>query len=411
MLILLAGVVAVAEPSPETVRLTLRQAMDLAESANPELRLSEQGIDVARSSVTIAGQRPNPTVGVAVPIGPAERKQSLALTVPLETGGRRGARLLVAQATVREAEIARDQVRLVVLNQVRNAFVEFAVARAALDQSHQDLAFYDRLVDAAHRRYEAGDIAEAEVIRAEFEREGIKRTLYPAENRVRVALLNLNRLLGQPLGMGVEVVDDGWLFPTDARPAWDVPDLPTLLAMAKQNRPDLALTAQQRETARYQIALAEANQAPGIALQASLLYNPVTPAFTYLAGVQVELPWGSDRSGEVEQARARAQEALVREQATLVSAEYAVTLAWTNFLAARQQLRHDQDVLRPQAERVLFLAEQIYELGQGDITEVLVVGQSVQQQRQLLLADLARLHQALGELELAVNASLVGGTP
>ena len=127
--------------------------------------------------------------------------------------------------------------------------------------------------------------------------------------------------------------------------------------------------------------------------------------------MQIELPWGSDRGGEVEQARAQEEQALLRQEALLATAQQSVTLAFTNFQTARRQLYQDLKVLEPQAARVMDLAEKIYELGQGDITELLVAGQSVQRQRQLYLADVARLHQSLGELELAVNTRLIGEIP
>lgn len=405
--------VAQAEPPP-TVRLTLPQALELAERANPDLRLAQQGTKVARSGITIAGQRPNPTLALNTPIGPAERKQQLLFLVPLETGGRRDARLAVAESTVQEADQTTRQARLTVLNGTRNAFVELAMARATLDQSRRDVEFNDRVVTAAQHRFEAGEVAEAEVVRARFEREQIKRLLYPAENRVEAALVSLNRLLGQSLDTPIETVDDGWIFPTveDLKsPNWQLPDLPALTQMAHKQRPDLALNAQQSLTAQRQIELALANQAPAISLQATLLYNPAMPAFTYLAGVQLELPWGSDRGGELEQAQARREEVLRREQVVQATADQAVALAWKKFEAARRQLSHDLEVLKPQAERVLYLAEKIYDIGQSDITEVLLVGQSVQRQRQMLLTDFALLHQALGELELAINANLVGGKP
>ncbi len=393
-------------PSEEGVRLTLGQALELAESRNPDLLVVEQGIEVARDAISIAEQRPNPSLSYAFPIGPAERKQRLTFDVPLETGGRRRARVTVAEDGVKEAALSRSQARLVVLNQTRNAFVELAIAGAVLEQSRRDLEFYDRLVEAATRRFQAGDIAEADVIRGVFEKEQNQRLIYPAENRVETALLTLNRLLGQPLEMRLDVVSDGALFPTEVSiegPEWDLPDLFTLQELARENRPDLALAVQQVETARHRVDLARANQSPDLSLQAALLYDPIYPAFTYQAGVQVEIPLGSDRSGEVRQARSREQEALLRHQATLVAAEQAVALAWTNFQNARRQVSHDLQVLQPQADRVLELAHKTYELGQGDITDVLLAGQSVQRQRQAFLADIALLHRALGELELAVN--------
>lgn len=408
VLTLLVVVVAQVVVAQEPIRLTLAQVLELAARNNPDLQVSDQSIEVARTGLTIAGQRPNPTLGATVPIGPAERKQTLSLLVPLETGGRRDARLAVANATVEEATLSQQQALLQTRNATRNAFVELALATKGLEQNHLDLQLFDRLRDAAQKRYEAGDAAQAEVIRAQFEREQIKRTLFPAQNRVEQARLTLNRLLGQPLETPVEAVAEAWLFPNQP---WALPDLPTLREMARRQRPDLQLAAQQIETARYRIKLAHANQGPALALQSTLLWNPFNPALTYQVGVQLEIPWGSDRGGEVDQAVSQEEEARRRHQAALVTADHAVVLAWTNLQAANQQLMLDLEVLRPQSERVLTLAEKIYEIGEGDITQVLLVGQSVQRQRQLLLADFAQLHQALGQLELAVNATLVGGNP
>lgn len=393
----------------QPLQLTLPQALEMAEAANPDLHLSLQGIEVAKSNITIAGQRPNPTLGINTPIGPAERKQALLFILPLETGGRRDARLAVAESSVAEADLTQRQMRLTVLNGTRNAFVELAMARAALEQSKRDVEFNDRVVGAAQKRCEAGEIAEADVLRAKFEREQIKRLQYPAENRVDLALVNLNRLLGQNLQTQVETVDDGRLFPTRSDldgPLWQLPEPLKLQEIARAQRPDLALNKQQTQTAVRQVELALANQAPAVSLTGSLLYNPAMPAFTYLAGVQVEVPFGSDRGGEVEQARARQEEATRRQQVTLATVDQAVMLAWNKVEAARRQLSHDLEVLKPQAERVLRLAEKIYDIGQSDITEVLLVGQSVQRQRQLLLADFTQLHQAIGELELAVGGKL-----
>lgn len=398
----------------EGMRLTLSGALELAESRNPDLLASRQRVEVARAGISIAAQRPNPSLGYSYPIGPADRKQKLTFDVPLETGGRRQARLTVAEDGVKEAELNWSQSKLTILNQTRNAFVELAIAKAALEQSRLDLEFYDRLVEAATRRFEAGDIAEADVIRGVFEREQSKRLLYPAENRVEAAMLTLNRLLGQPLDTKLEVIDDGRLFPTEASidgSSWELPELPALQSLAREHRPDLALAVQQLNTARHRVELARANQSPDLSLQASLLYDPIYPAFTYQAGIQVELPWGSDRSGEVQQARSLEQEALLRHQAALVAAEQSVALAWTNFQNARRQMSHDLQVLGPKAERVLELAQKTYELGLGDITDVLLAGQSVQRQRQAFLTDVALFHRALGELELAVNMRFTGDNP
>ncbi len=394
--------------------LTLGQVLDIAARRNPDLRVVEQGVEVARTGIAIAEQRPNPYVNMSSPFGPAERKQRVMFNVPLELGGRRQARLTVAEDGVKEAELTLAQSRLVVANQARNAFIELAVAEATVRQSQVDLEFYDRLVQAARSRFQAGDIPEADVVRSVFERDQNARLLYPAENRRGSAVLTLNRLLGQPLATSIGVVDDGLLFPNEATlrgTTWELPPLPELQQMARERRPDLALAAQQLETAKHRVDMARAYQSPDVSLQATMMYDPQFPGLTYQAGVQLELPWGSDRSGEVKQARAREAEAIARNESTLQSADLAVSLAWTNLQNAREQLLHDLALLQPQADQVLELAQKTFELGQGDITEVLLAGQSVQRQRQIFLADVAQFHRALGELELAINVPLTGGLP
>ena len=374
----------------------------------------QQSIEVARAGIAIAEQRPNPTLNYAVPIGPAERKQRLVFNVPLETGGRRKARLEVAQDGIVEAELNRSQARLLLANQTRNAFIELAISEAGVRQAEVELEFYQGLLKAASARFQAGDIAESDVIRSQFEKDQAARFVYPAENRRGVAVLTLNRLLGQPLATAVVPVDDGQVFPDllalDGL-AGELPTLEKLQELAREKRPDLALAAQKVATARDRVKLARANQSPEVSLQATLLHDPIYPAFTYQAGVQVELPWGSDRGGEVQQARAQETEMLLQSQAALAAADLSVSLAWTNLQNAREQLKHDLVSLAPQAEQVLELAQKSFELGLGNLTEVLLAGQSVQRQRQAYLADVAQFHRALGELELAINTPLTGEKP
>ena len=74
-------------------------------------------------------------------------------------------------------------------------------------------------------------------------------------------------------------------------------------------------------------------------------------------------------------------------------------------------MKHDLGVLAPLAGQVLKLSELIYELGEGDITQVLVASQSVLQQRRIYLADVLQFHIAIADLEMAVNANLIGDKP
>lgn len=402
------------EPRHTPVELSLRSALEIAIRQNPDFQVVDQDVEVARALVEVAQQRPNPSLGYFLPVGRAEQKQKVVFNIPLETGGRRQARIVLAEDGTKEAELRRRQAELSLKNNARKAFVELAVARLALEQAQRQIAFLDQLVKVATRRFEDGDVAEAEIIRATFEREQLRRTIYPAELRLKQAQVTLNRLLGFPLLTNLQTIDDDILFPDgpiqDSQ-EWLVPEVTDLIELARANRPDLMLTAQQVQSAKDRVRLAKALQSPDVSLQASLIHDPVLPSFAYQVGVQVELPWGSNRRGEVRNAEASVEVAQLQRRVALAEAERSVISAYENYLAARRQMKHDLGVLAPLAGQVLKLSELIYELGEGDITQVLVASQSVLQQRRIYLADVLQFHIAIADLEMAVNANLIGDKP
>ena len=90
--------------------LTLPEALRRAQASNPEVIAAERNVSVVRTGVTIAGGRPNPRLAFEQPLdGTAQTKSSLRVEVPLELGGRRSARLVVAEDQV---EYAQQQVSL-----------------------------------------------------------------------------------------------------------------------------------------------------------------------------------------------------------------------------------------------------------------------------------------------------------
>ncbi len=92
--------------------LTLDQAVERAIAASPELRAGEAGVDAARADQLQARVRPNPTVSVEMDNGVGTgsyglfRQSELTVTYskPLERGGKREARMALAERGVFLAE-------------------------------------------------------------------------------------------------------------------------------------------------------------------------------------------------------------------------------------------------------------------------------------------------------------------
>src|SRR5262245_24428968 len=108
----------------ETPPLGLEEALALAREANPALRAARLRSAVDEAGVAVARERPNPEMKYER--AKETPHESLGLVQILETGGKRGKRVEVAQAGVRlgKAELAKTEVE--VLADVEKAFFMLA---------------------------------------------------------------------------------------------------------------------------------------------------------------------------------------------------------------------------------------------------------------------------------------------
>ncbi len=132
---LLAGAALVAG-SVWAQPLTLDQAVERAIAASPELRAGEAGVDAARADQLQARVRPNPTISVDMDNGVGTgsyglfRQSELTVTYsqPLERGGKREARMALAERGVVLAEAQWRLVRLDIAQEVQRAYIDVQIA-------------------------------------------------------------------------------------------------------------------------------------------------------------------------------------------------------------------------------------------------------------------------------------------
>ena len=151
--------------------------------ANPAIEAARRRQLVAAQAVAVARERPNPEVRVEF-----EREtptQAYSLAVPVETGGKRGRRIALGEASagVTDAEMARTVFD--VRTAVRRAYFDVvaAEARLALLLELQELA--GRARDAAQERFDAGGAPRLEVLQAELARADAENQATAAEGRQR----------------------------------------------------------------------------------------------------------------------------------------------------------------------------------------------------------------------------------
>ena len=82
----------------------------------------------------------------------------MGLSLPIELGGKRGARTTSAQAAVATGEARVDQIVNGVLDDVRHAYIDVAGATEHLRISQDVSALFVRARDVAHTRFTAGEV-------------------------------------------------------------------------------------------------------------------------------------------------------------------------------------------------------------------------------------------------------------
>ena len=126
-----------AAMSNPTGPLSLEAALDLALTANPELSAATNELRAVEGAVIQAGLRPNPDISTSVEDtqNRATRSTTVQLGQRLELGGKRAARVAIAERgrEVADADLAAR--RLEVRAAVVGAFFDVLVAQERLQQT------------------------------------------------------------------------------------------------------------------------------------------------------------------------------------------------------------------------------------------------------------------------------------
>ena len=172
--VLLSGAAAQAQsPQPP---LTLRQALDIARTRNPNLLSGQQHVIATKANEITAGLRQNPNftlsgAEVSLPAdNPSNPYQYVGNVNRLfERGQKRRWRLDIAHATTDVTQSQyKDSERQTALA-VKQAFTQMLAAKAALGIADDNLQGYRKTVDLSKARLDAGDISATDFKRIDLQ--------------------------------------------------------------------------------------------------------------------------------------------------------------------------------------------------------------------------------------------------
>lgn len=302
--ILALAVAADAVAQVPRARLTLADAVELAEQHNATLRAKEREHDATRANEITARLRPNPTaLYAAEQLGSpgVETQHTVALSQTIETGGKRRRRIESARAATRVSEFALADVRRQLIAQIKKAFTDVLVAEATVKLASENLQTLDEIERVNRLRAEKGEIAELELLRIQTQRFAFERDLVDAEQAVRAAKIALRTAIG-PAAVAPDFDVAGELAFREL-----VLDRERLLQQSLVRRPDVRAAEASREKARADFNLARANAWWDIAPQVQ--YQRIGQDDTFGVGISIPLRVFDRNQGEIARTRAEVERA------------------------------------------------------------------------------------------------------
>jgi len=258
---------------------TWQELRDKLASTNPTLQAGQINTDESRAAEVTAYLRPNPDFSLSVdgfqvaPNSGIWRPLSGVVETPgfsylHERGDKRELRRDNAHGATDVAVLNQADLRRNLLFNLRSAFVQTLQAKAWLQLARDNLGYWDNELRISRDRFNAGDIAEADLDRLELQRIQYETDVNTATVNLRTAKIQLQQL----------VVDRTPVDQFDLTGPYDfsesLPSLEEFRMMALDARPDLKAAARSVEVARIAHNLAIANGSTDPTFSAWYSHNP-----------------------------------------------------------------------------------------------------------------------------------------
>jgi outer membrane protein, heavy metal efflux system len=395
---------------------TLDDALAALLRSSPELDEARARERAAHADIAQAGLLPNPELQASLgnlPLranaGPGgngggfsrNAVASVALSQPLEAGGKREKRVAAATSRAAAARASFGDALRLARFEVSRAFWTAVTAKAKRALAEEIRLRYAETIRISRARFQADDISAADLDKIVLEGARQENDLADARTAFSVAVQELLRIAGA--GAPPEVDVAGEL----AAPAAPTPALDALVKLAVAHRADLAVARERVETARRDLALARAQAIPDVTIGASYTHsqgviagdNPDTLGFT----VGLPLPLFSRNQGEVAKARIELDAATRAVEAAEDRARREIAGALARLGAAEEKARRYDEGVLARARRALDVAEKAYRDGATGLLALLEAERTFIQLRGDALDTQLELRTARLELERAAG--------
>lgn len=391
-LLLLAVAATQSARAQDTLRVTLQEAVRIALSENPTIKVAGQEIKLKKEARLEAYSGLFPEANLVGSYSRAIKKQSFAMegkvievgTDNTYSGGLSVSLPVFAPALYKSISLTKTDVdlavekarssRLDMVNQVTKAFYQLLLAQ---DSYEVLLKSYKQSEDNYHvvkAKYEQGSVSEYDKISAEVQMRSLKPTVVSARNGVNLATLQLKVLMGMEAEVNVAV--DGNLKDYEM-------SMFTRQAMPRPNNLINNSTLKQLELNALQLKqnlkLQYTNFMPTLSASFQYMYTSMNDNFKFkeydwrpysTLGLNLTIPlFKGSNFTKLKQTRIQMKQL----EENRINTERQLTMQATSYLdnmaASTEQVVSNKEAVF-QAEKGRTIAEKRYEVGKGTILEL-----------------------------------------
>ena len=364
--------------------LTDDGAVALGLEKNGELQALRKEAEAARALVKQARLRANPKIdasGTREIGGMGDGSLMVEGMLPLELGGRRAARIRVAEAEAEIRELAAANQERLLAGEIRSKFGEALARIEKLDLLERILSNTNQGYEIISARVTEGRTPPLEQNQLIVEVNRLRSLRESAEGQAENAVFELKNLIGmkpeEPLRLSGSF---------ENLVAADVPALDAAIEQALRARPDLlgARATEKLALARIEQARAEARPDASLKLGYQRMrsgfplsgidemgaLSPIENRMNFLTfGVEIDLPVRNRNQGMIEAAKLEQQAAQRRIEFGELTIRREVNAAFARYTRAVRSLSIFQNGVRNQANANLRVVWQTYELGRRNLSD------------------------------------------
>ncbi len=372
--------------------LTLSQAVQLALESNPTLAAARLEVEAAAAQVLQGSLRPNPELTLqADDASRVSRSSMLEIGVPIETAGKRDARIRSAdlgkQVAQSDLEGRSQRLRAGVVA----AFFDVLAAQEQSALAADSVRLAQRATDIAAKRVVAGKVSPVEETRARVAEAGVRVTQTQVDSELRNARRRLSSLWGNPSPR----------FSNAEGEVERLVELPSAELIEQRLARSPLLQRAQRELERRtsQVSLEQRRAVPDFMINLGVKRSIETPGDQALVGVKIPLPVANRNQGNILEALRREDKAREELLATRVALASDVQQALEHVRARRQEAELLRRDVLPGARSAYDAATIGFENGKFSFLEVLDAQRTLFAVKSQYLTALANFHRAQAELE------------